>query len=229
MQVNLTRFRLAWGIMGCAALVLQAISSNLIKPGYFTDPINFINFFSYFTILTNVAVTLWFLLAVRAQAAGQQWWWGDQPEVKGAIITAGTVTILVYWTLLVNIPIPNLPGEIANFMLHLLVPAGLWIDWIIARDAVPMGYWRVIAAWLAFPVVFALYSVIRGQFVNWYPYFFLDPAVVGGTVNQALAIVGMTVLFLGVASLIYWLYIKWGGFAVSATMIPVASQDPNMK
>jgi hypothetical protein len=210
------RFRLGWGLLGIVGLVLQAISTNITVPGYFSHPINVVNFFSYFTILVNIVVTLWFLLAFQAMQTKQVHWWGYQPRIKGAIITAGTVVILVYWTLLVSIPIPNVPGEIANFLLHLLVPAGMWIDWIIARDAIPQGFWQMVPAWLVFPVAFGIYSVIRGQFVNWYPYYFLDPSVVGGIGNQFLAIAGITVIFLVVASIVYWLYQKWGGFTAPA-------------
>lgn len=216
MNMNLARFRLGWGLLGVFALIMQAIATSLAIPGYFTSLLNVVNFFSYFTILTNISVTLWLLLGFQSLQAGQKHWWGDDPQLKGSILTAATVTILVYWTLLVNIPLPNVPAEIANFLLHLVVPLGMWIDWIIVRDPVPQGYWQMLRSWLVFPILFGIYSVIRGKFVNWYPYFFLDPGVVGGLANQALAIAGMTVLFLIVGSVIYWLYQKWGGFAVPA-------------
>jgi hypothetical protein len=37
----------------------------------------------------------------------------------------------------------------------------------------------VLPYWLAFPVVFAVYSLIRGPIVQWYPYPFLDPRAHG--------------------------------------------------
>ncbi|MHB8599161.1 MAG: hypothetical protein ACYDER_20405 [Ktedonobacteraceae bacterium] len=67
-------------------------------PGYFTHRSLIVNFFSYFTILTNLFITIWFVLAFRTQFMGQARWRGDRPEIKGALLVAGSVTILVYWT-----------------------------------------------------------------------------------------------------------------------------------
>ena len=214
MNVALVRVRLGWALLGVAGLVLQGIATELTRPGYFTHFSLFVNFFSYFTILTNLFITIWFILAFRSRQMGQASWWGDAPEIKGALMVAGTVTILVYWTLLIDIPIPNFIGEIANFLLHLLVPLGLWVDWLIVGDPMTKPYPRMMGAWLVFPLIFVIYTEIRGPFAHWYPYFFLDPQVVGGVGNLVLAILGMILLFLVVASLIFWLYRKRGGVQI---------------
>lgn len=122
---GITQFRLIWAVLGVAGLVLQAIATEMTFHSYFQRLPLVINFFSYFTILTNLSITIWFALAYRSRRAGEATWWGDAPEVKGALMVAGSVTILVYWTLLVDIPIPNAVGEIANFLLHLLVSLDL--------------------------------------------------------------------------------------------------------
>ena len=212
MKFGLIQFRLIWAVLGIAGLVLQAIATAIAIPGYFTHPSLIVNFFSYFTILTNLFITIWFILAFRSRQMGQARWWGDQAEIKGALMVAGSVTILIYWTLLVDIPIPNATGEVANFLLHLLVPLGILIDWLIVGDPMTKPYGRMLPAWLIFPVVFAIYSEIRGPFAQWYPYFFLDPGKMGGVGNLVLAIIGVVILFFIVASLIYWLYRKRGGF-----------------
>ncbi|GAC1619484.1 MAG: hypothetical protein NVS4B11_10840 [Ktedonobacteraceae bacterium] len=208
MNVVLVRCRLGWAVLGIVALVLQGIATEMTRPGYFTHLSLFVNFFSYFTILTNLFLTIWFVLAFRSRQMGQARWWGDQPEIKGALLVAGTVTILVYWTLLVDIPIPTVTGEIANFLLHLLVPLGLWIDWLIVGDPMTKSYGVMLRAWLIFPLVFVIYTEVRGPFAHWYPYFFLDPQAVGGTGTLIVSIIGMMLLFVVVASLIFWLYQK---------------------
>lgn len=219
MNVGLIRFRLAWASLGVIGLVLQGIATEMTRPGYFTHPSLFINFFSYFTILTNLCITIWFVLAFRSRQMGQARWWGDQPEIKGALLVAGSVTILVYWTLLVDIPIPTVTGEIANFLLHLLVPLGLWIDWLIVGDTMTKSYGEMLRAWLIFPIAFVIYTEVRGPFAHWYPYFFLDPQAVGGVGNLVVSIIGMVLLFLVMASLIFWLYRKRGGLQI----VPVSS------
>jgi hypothetical protein len=128
------RVRLAWAFFGIVGLVLEAISSEQSLPGYFTHLSLAVNFFSYFTILTHLFITVWFVLAFITLQRGQAQWWGDRPEIKGALLLAGTVTVMVYWTLLSDIPLDNVSGEIGTFFVHLLVPLGLWIDWLIAGD-----------------------------------------------------------------------------------------------
>lgn len=210
-SVGLTRFRLGWAALGIAGLVLQGIATEMTRPGYFTHLDLVVNFFSYFTILTNLGITIWFLLALRARQQGQAQWWGDDPAIKGALLVAGSVTILVYWTLLVDIPIPTVIGEIANFLLHLLVPLGLLIDWMIVGDPMTKSLGDMLRSWLVFPLVFVIYTEVRGPFAHWYPYFFLDPQVVGGVGKLIFAIIGMLLLFVAMASLIFWLYQKRGG------------------
>lgn len=214
MNKGLIRFRLVWALLGIAGLILQGIATELTRPGYFTHLTLIVNFFSYFTILTNLFITIWFVLAFRVRQMGRVRWWSDQPEIKGTLMVAGSVTILVYWTLLVDIPIPTVTGEVANFLLHLLVPLGLLIDWLIVGDPMTKSYGAMLRAWLIFPLVFVVYTEVRGPFAQWYPYFFLDPQAVGGTGKLVIAIIGMIVLFLLMASLIFWLYRKRGSLKV---------------
>jgi hypothetical protein len=223
-NVGLVRFRLAWALLGIAGLVLQGISTAMYIPGYWGDPSRFVNFFSYFTILTNVFITTWFVLAFRSRLLGQARWWGDQPEIKGALLVAGSVTMLVYWTLLVDIPIPNVTGEIANFLLHLLVPLGFLIDWLIVGDPMTKSYGKMLVAWLIFPIAFVIYTEVRGPFAHFYPYFFLDPQAVGGAGKLVVWIIGMMLLFLVVASLIFWLYRKRGSIQIQ--IVPASSVTP---
>jgi len=229
MNTGLIRFRLGWALPGIAGLILQGIATEMTRPGYFTHLSLIVNFFSYFTILTNLFITIWFVLAFRSQIMGQARWWGDQPEIKGALLVAGSTTILVYWTLLVDIPIPTVTGEIANFLLHLLVPLGLLIDWLIVGDPMTKSYGTMLRAWLIFPLVFVIYTEVRGPFALWYPYFFLDPQAVGGVGKLVISIIGMMILFLLMASLIFWLYRKRGNLKIvpASSVISQTSIEPD--
>lgn len=40
--------------------------------------------------------------------------------------------------------------------------------------------WAATWASTVFPALWAVYTLVRGELVGWYPYFFLDPALVGG-------------------------------------------------
>ncbi|GAC1384079.1 MAG: hypothetical protein NVSMB33_12370 [Ktedonobacteraceae bacterium] len=81
----------------------------------------------------------------------------------------------------------------------------------------------MLGAWLVFPIIFVIYTEVRSPFAHWYPYFFLDPQ--GGIGNLVLSILGMILLFLVVASLIFWLYRKRGGLQI----VPASSVTPQAK
>ena len=59
------------------------------------------------------------------------------------------------------------------------MPFFLIIDFAIDRPVKKFEYKKTLL-WLIFPIVFVAYSLIRGTIVNWYPYDFLDPNIVGG-------------------------------------------------
>ena len=85
-------------------------------------------------------------------------------------------------------------------------------------------YVRMMGAWLIFRLVFVIYTEIRGPFADLYHYFFLDPQAVCGVGNLVLAIIGMILLFLVVASLIFWLYRKRGGVQIVPAPINMLRQ-----
>jgi len=50
----------------------------------------------------------------------------------------------------------------------------------LPRERIPV---RTSLVWLAFPLLYLVYSLVRGPIVEWYPYPFLDPRSAGyGTV-----------------------------------------------
>ena len=48
----------------------------------------------------------------------------------------------------------------------------------------------------SYPLAWALITLVRGQFVDWYPYFFLDPTGSLGWGGVSAYIVGITGIFL---------------------------------
>ena len=67
-------------------------------------------------------------------------------------------------------------------MLHRVIPIVMMADWLLdppaSRIELRRAWW-----WLAYPVAWVVYTMIRGAIVGTYPYPFLDPANGGyGTV-----------------------------------------------
>ncbi len=178
-----------------AAVVGQWAFSLSFEPddlGFFT-----VNFFSFFTILSNVAaaaaltIGAWFI-ARGAGAPG--WFWG----VFGAVTTYMATTGVVYNTLLRGI---SLDQEAtlgwSNEVLHLIGPILVVVLWCVApgRPALP---WRHLALAAAFPLAWGAYTLLRGALVDWYPYPFTNPAQPGGYGAVALYLVAIAACIIGV-------------------------------
>ena len=147
-------------------------------------------FFSYFTIQSNllVAVTAW-LLSRDPARDGDGW-----RPVRVASVVGITVTGLVHFFLLR--PLLDLEG--ANWavdkLLHMVVPVLAVAAWVVAGPR-PRVTWRDVGLALLWPVVWLVWTLVVGATTGWYPYPFLNSTKNGvGTV--VVSCIGITLLFL---------------------------------
>lgn len=119
----------------------------------------------YFTILTN----LWVTLALASVALGRP------PAPRW--LTAATLAILlvgiVYHLLLAQDLAPGTPRWIADQGVHSLMPAAALGWWLAFVPKAGLGV-RDLAAFMAWPVLYGVYSLARGAAEGWYPYFFIE-------------------------------------------------------
>ena len=145
--------------------------------------LNVLNFFSFFTIESNllamVTLAALVVLAARRGPLGR----GMQVVLLCAT-TYMVVTGIVYNTLLRGIELPQ--GATlgwSNEILHLVAPLWMLVDWLLSareRDV----RWRDTAIVAIYPVAWLAYTMLRGPVTldqaagdgTWYPYPFLDPA-----------------------------------------------------
>ncbi len=73
----------------------------------------------------------------------------------------------------------------ANDVLHRLMPVAVALDWLLDPPHAPLPLRRVVLAWMAFPLLYIAYTLVRGPLVHWYPYFFVDPGRPGGYLRVA--------------------------------------------
>lgn len=184
MMLALTRATLA-------ALALVAIGWQFrLHIGSSYDPLNF---FSYFTNLSNLgaAVTLlWSAFAPRRH--------GTSLDIARFVSAVNmTVVGVVFSALLRNVDLGDLLPWI-NLVLHYVMPVAVVADWLIQPPASHLGRKVSIGA-LAFPFAYLLYTLVRGAGTGWYPYPFLNPANVGGYGGVTVYAIGITVTFAVVA------------------------------
>ncbi|MEU5938228.1 Pr6Pr family membrane protein [Micromonospora sp. NPDC047548] len=137
----------------------------------------------YFTIQSNLAVGLF---------AGYAGWraWRVRPEpssaLKGAVTLYISITGVVYHLVLANpaspfaMPQPDraLGEALGNQFLHTVVPLLAIADWALFDQR---GRLRVrhAAWWLAFPLAYLGFALVRGLVVHRYPYPFIDAGQLG--------------------------------------------------
>lgn len=88
-----------------------------------------------------------------------------------------TITGITYSLLLSNIEVDTAVPWI-NVVLHYTMPTVIVIDWLVDLPRKRISL-KESLIWLAFPLAYLVYSLLRGPFANWYPYPFLDPRIEG--------------------------------------------------
>ena len=192
--------RLVFAAVALLAIIVQARQSfaNGFPPA---------NFFSFFTIQSNlfaVAVLFW---TVAARGASQPSVRRDL--VRGAAVLYLSITGVVYGVLLAGYQ-QELQTTIpwVDTVLHKIIPLVMLMDWLIEPPAHRLSFRRAFV-WLAYPVVYVTYSLLRGPLVGWYPYPFLNPAQPGGYAAVAAYSVGIAAFSL----LLTWLLVTIGKHA----------------
>ena len=190
---------LAIARLGFAVLVLAAIAFmiwTLVDEGSF----NALNFFTFFTILSNLFAAGVLFEGGRRQLTGAT----PVPDLwRGAAVVYMSVTYIVFAVLLrdaqedLNTHVPWVDS-----VLHRVMPIAVMADWLIAPPLAPITFRRAVV-WLGFPVVWTAFTLIRGEIDGRYPYPFLNPAN-GGYGTVALYCVGILGLFLAVIWLTAW-------------------------
>ena len=180
-----------------AAIVGQLTYSIDVVPdtGFFL-----VNFFSYFTILSNALAAIALLVgAVYSFRVRKDPAWYNLS--LAAVVTYMATTGVVYNLLLRGITLEQ--GRTlawSNEVLHLIAPIYIVLVWILAPGKSPLR-WQSIWVIIAFPLVWSVYTMIRGPIVGWYPYPFLNPASEGGYNSVIAYIVAIAVVVLTIAGL----------------------------
>jgi hypothetical protein len=144
------------------------------------------NFFSYFTVESNIAAVFVLLALEFATGSALR---RLATIVRPAVTLYMTMTGVIYAVLLAPASADvGLTAQWVDVIVHEIGPLVVFVDWILAPPE-RRPVMRDIGAWLIFPVVYLVYSLIRGPIADWYPYPFLDPNLDGGAGKVAITVV----------------------------------------
>lgn len=186
--------------LALASLLAVALAAQYII-GSTDSGLTVVNFFSYFTVLSNTAaVVMLTMLAARPDRDTSLGF----ATFRGAVTVYMAVTGLVYVTILYpELADVGVPEPWIDLSIHVTGPILVTADWIYDRPGIDLPA-RTIAIWLILPAAYLAYSLIRGPIADWYPYPFLDPSESGGYGSVAIWSLVVLVVILGFGYLFVW-------------------------
>jgi hypothetical protein len=171
-----TPYRTLAGSIGLAAIVGQYLLLIEGKSGaaLLTSSVQF---FSFFTILTNLLAAAAMLVPVVAPETSLGRFL-DRPSVRTAIVGYIVIVGTVYYTLLRNLE--NAAGLhlYLEYVLHYVTPPLFVLDWLLFVPKGEVG-WRNGLDALAYPFAYLAWTLAHGAVAGWYPYPFIDVLKLG--------------------------------------------------
>ncbi|MET9213935.1 MULTISPECIES: Pr6Pr family membrane protein [unclassified Nocardia] len=179
--------RIGFGVLGVVALLWIPLRN--------IDSVTFslTNYLSYFTIESNILGVIVLLVGGFLAPQGRGW-----QLFRGAATLYMLITMVVYAVLLSRIDV-MLNDKWINDVMHRYLPLVLVVDWLLV--AMPQRLRpspALIGQWLIFPLIYGVYTLIRGPIADWYPYPFIDPRQ-QGYLSMAIGLVVLTLVFAALA------------------------------
>jgi hypothetical protein len=187
-------YRIFFGLLTLTAIGYQfALRAS---QGSF-DPVNF---FSFFTIQSNLFAAAVLLVAGMRRNRGEHgsvtW-----DLARGAAVVYLATTGVVYGLLLTGYTDAlQTATPWVNTVLHRIVPLVIVVDWMLCPPSRHIPF-RQALVWIIYPIVYLAYTLARGPVVGWYPYPFLDPRGAGGYLAVAAYCAAITAGFLVFSSI----------------------------
>jgi len=199
-SVNKKQFIMAYRL-GFAVLIPVTIAIQLAHTLEVAQNTSTVNFFSYFTIESNMFAAVVFLMSAYVM-----WKHKKDPQLeslRGAAVLYMVVTGIIYNLLLHGDNLGTLLPWV-NDILHRVFPVVMLFDWVYCP---PMRKFTAKEAllWMIYPVVYAAYTLVHGPLArHWYPYPFINVAMHGYArvaLNCVVIAISMLVLALIIARL----------------------------
>lgn len=190
-------FRLAIAALSLTAVFVQFFAVT-VASGH-----SVINFFCYFTNLSNLMISIVFIISAARLATGRTDPSRSDIAIRGGAIVYIAFVGIVFNTILADGAIgPIIPW--VNVVVHMIVPVAAVIDWLIwpPRHRLPFS---VVLWWMIWPAAYAIFSVMRGAFDGFYPYPFFNPNVSGGYGGVALWCLALVATFFVLALVVRWI------------------------
>jgi len=193
--IDITGFVLGWfAIIGQFFLAIENRQTDV------TEAV--IRFFSYFTVLTNLLVVLYFTSRISIFQKTFIKWFSNNGTIT-ALTSFILIVGLVYQIILRSAWHPTGLQKIIDELLHTVIPLFTLIYWAYFANSKDYKI-KNIKIWFWYPIGYFLYIIIRGYFSNFYPYPFVDVTAIG-YLQVIINSIIVTVTFLAVLSILIFI------------------------
>lgn len=181
-------------VFGVAALVLQlslAVSLRLANGDTIVGALIF--YFSFFTIITNLALVLIYASELWPRNTLR---WFHEPVTRGMMTAVIALVCIFYHLILAETWSPEGWALVADTALHYATPIFYVLWWVLFTRHGPLNL-TDIPIMLVPPTIYLIYALLRGALVGEYPYAILEADRIGyGAValNVAMVLVALVVL-----------------------------------
>jgi hypothetical protein len=196
-------FLIALSAIGWLAIILQFYL--LITNRKLSIVSTIVQFFSYFTILTNIVVATYSSILLSASTPKKIEWF-ISPRSATALTVYIVIVGFVYNAILRFLWNPIGLQKVVDEALHLIIPLLFLLYWFLFVPKESLK-WKNIFPWLLYPVIYLAYILIRGSITNLYPYPFLEINNIGtakvftNILVLCIAFLGVSLLFTGIGKL----------------------------
>ena len=189
-----------------AAAIITGLVSTYVNASQAHDTdFTGLNFFSFFTIQSNILCAVVLIMGAALIASNKPYgaWF---TFLRGGMVINMIITGLVYMLLLQHAGNAHagLQWNWQNFVAHQFSPLFVTVEWLIWAPRYRISL-KQSFLWLAYPVLWLVYTFIHAAITGWYPYPFLDPSLVGGWGGVTIYVICITIAFFIIASLIAWI------------------------
>jgi hypothetical protein len=191
-------FRLIVCILAWMGIIIRIIIGIFDIIGG-ADPFSYFgNSLSYYTLQTNLMVAIWLIIAIVL---------GEQEErplimhpiIHGAICLYITTTFLIFAIFLSGGYQPTGIEAISNILMHYIVPVAFILEWIFSEIHTKYKYIYLLY-YSIYPFAYVFYTVIRGFFTGFYPYYFFDLNTIS-PISLAINVILLVILFTIIGSI----------------------------
>jgi hypothetical protein len=161
-------------------------------------------YLSFFTILTNLLIAIALTSTLKPKSRVGSFF--SRPAVTAALAAYIATVGIVYSLLLRELWNPEGLQKTADVLLHDVVPLMFVASWLFLFRKARLP-WKVVLVWLAYPLAYLCFALVRGALTGRYPYPFIDAGKLGYAAtlgNAAGLLVAFAVLCLVIVAIGRW-------------------------